>query len=218
MPANSIGNCYLCGAAISKTAIKNHLIKIHGEAKDGQECCLLKIEGEFNKEYWLYIDVPTGESLDEIDFFLRKIWLECCGHMSAFFLPKRDEVDMNRRLKTFEVGTRLSHHYDFGTTTETIITFMGTIRRKPQKETVRLLARNIPLVFKCAGCGETAAYIDTELMYQSDNPFYCKKCRKRKDGDMLLPITNSPRMGECAYSGEADTFTFNPASCAAGPK
>jgi hypothetical protein len=218
MPTNSTGNCYLCGAVLGKAAIKNHLIKIHGEEKDGQECCLLKIEGEFNKGYWLYIDVPAGETLDAIDFFLRKIWLECCGHMSAFFLPKRNELNMNRKLKTFEVGTNLSHHYDFGTTTETVITFMGAIRRKPQKGAVRLLARNVPPVFKCADCGETAAYIDTELMYQSNNPFYCKKCRKRGDEDILLPITNSPRMGECAYSGEDDTFAFNPASIADGPK
>ena len=217
MAVNSTGNCYLCGAVLSKVAVKNHLIKNHGEEK-GEECCLLKIEGGAKNEYWLYIDVPMKETLGEIDFFLRKIWLECCGHMSEFFLPKNIDVDFNRALKTFEAGTKLFHNYDFGTTTETVITIMGTITRKPQDEAVRLLARNVPLVFKCADCGETADYIDTELMYESDNPFYCKKCRKRSDGDMLLPVTNSPRMGECAYSGEDDTFTFNPASFAAGQK
>ena len=218
MSANSIGNCYLCGATLGKVAIKNHLIKIHNKDKGGQECYLLKIEGVFNKEYWLYVDIPMEKTLYDIDTFLRKIWLECCTHMSAFFLPKHIELNANRKLKTFEAGTKLYHHYDFGTTTETVITILETIKREPQKEAIRLLARNVPPAFKCADCGEMAAYIDTELMYESDNPFYCKKCRKRDDDDMLLPITNSLRMGECAYSGEDDTFTFNPASFTSGPK
>ncbi|MDR1802869.1 MAG: hypothetical protein LBQ94_04625, partial [Treponema sp.] len=87
MNANSTGNCYLCGAKLIKSAMKNHIIKLHGEDKGGQECYLLKIEGSFLKGYWLYIDVPKERTLADVDRFLRKIWLECCGHMSAFFYP-----------------------------------------------------------------------------------------------------------------------------------
>ena len=36
--AGTKGNCYLCGAEISKGAIKNHIIKKHDG--DGQECVL----------------------------------------------------------------------------------------------------------------------------------------------------------------------------------
>jgi hypothetical protein len=94
---------------------------------------------------------------------------------------------------------------------------MGITRRKPQKGTVRLLARNVPPVFKCADCGETAEYINTEFAYQSDNPFYCEGCSENYDESMMLPVCNSPRMGECGYTGEDDdTFTFNPAAFASG--
>jgi len=220
MTANSKGNCYLCGATVGKAAIKNHLIKHYGEDSDGQECYLLKAEGAFNKEYWLYFDVPLKETLSCIDSFLRQIWLECCGHMSAFFLTSRlelDEFDMEQKLMTFNAGTKLSHHYDFGTTTETDITFIKAVKRKPQKKAVRLLARNVAPVFQCADCGKQADYINSEIKYQSDNPYYCKKCSKKFGDGMMLPVTNSPRMGECGYSGEDDdTFTFNLASFASG--
>jgi DNA-directed RNA polymerase subunit RPC12/RpoP len=212
MVANSIGNCYICGAEISKLAAKTHLLKHYGEKKGGIGCSLLKVEGMYNKNYWLYIDVPVEETLWEVDRFLRHIWLECCDHMSAFFLPKRLELDMDRRLRTFQVGSKFSHHYDFGSTTETAITIMGTMRRKPQEGSVILLARNAPQVYKCADCGKTAEYFDKELMYQSDNMFYCAECRKKYEDGRILPITNSPRMGECGYGGENDTFAFDPNS------
>ena len=82
--ANSTkGNCYLCGAELGKTAMKNHILKCHG-GEAGQECRLLKIEGAYDKGYWLYVDIPVDKTLNALDKFLRKIWLECRGHMSEF--------------------------------------------------------------------------------------------------------------------------------------
>ena len=77
MASTAKGNCYLCGAELGKVAMKNHLLKTHSEAA-GQECCLLKIEGAYNKNYWLYVDIPISSTLNVLDTFLRKIWLECC--------------------------------------------------------------------------------------------------------------------------------------------
>ncbi len=45
------GNCYLCGAELGKTAMKNHILKEHNGPEDSQECCLLKIEGADDKDY-----------------------------------------------------------------------------------------------------------------------------------------------------------------------
>jgi len=221
MKTNSAGNCYLCGANLTKTAMRNHLFKVHAEDKDGKECRLLRIEGFPDKNYWLYIDIPADETLSELDAFLREIWLECCGHMSEFteykrgqrlYGPRPGPISSKKKLKTFAAGEMLLHAYDFGSATESIITVIGNTLRKPQKDIVRLLARNAPPVFKCAGCGETAEYIDTESRYESDNPFYCEECAKEYDFEMILPVTNSPRMGECGYAGELDTFEFNPES------
>lgn len=206
------GNCYICGVELGKTAMKNHILKVHGG--DGtQECRLLKIEGAFNKDYWLFIDVPIEKSLYDVDSFLRRIWLECCDHLSAFCSPERSvyrKFDMNRKLKTFSIGDKVIHEYDFGSTTKTLMTVMGNIKRQPYKEVVRLLARNVAPIFRCNKCDATAEYLCMEYIYNSDNPFMCGACVECLDyEDMLLPVTNSPRMGVCGYEGELDTFAFS---------
>lgn len=47
----SRGNCYLCGAELGKTAIKNHILKRHNIEGGKQECRLLKFEGAYEKDY-----------------------------------------------------------------------------------------------------------------------------------------------------------------------
>lgn len=204
------GNCCLCGNELGKTAMKNHILKEHF-AKDGQECRLLKIEGAYDKNYWLYVDVPISSALSTLDGFLRKIWLECCGHMSAF-RSQYGNVSMANKIRNFKTGDVLMHEYDFGSTTETLITVIGTVYREQQRG-VRLLARNVPITFACCECGSPAELIDTED-HDSENPFYCRKCAEKNDElyELALPITNSPRMGVCGYSGELDTFAFVPKS------
>lgn len=211
MASRSTGNCYICGAELGKTAMKNHILKAHGGEDDGQDCCLLKIEDAYDKDYWLFVDIPLHKSLSDIDAFLREIWLECCGHMSAFHTPGQSDIEKSRKLNSFSVSDKLLHEYDFGSTTETVITVMGTVRRKRQKEAVRLLARNVPPQFTCEKCGSPAEYICIQCMYDMDNPLYCAECSEEHEHDeMLLPVVNSPRMGVCGYDGELDIFTFDP--------
>lgn len=208
MARSTKGNCYLCSAELGKTAMKNHLLKDHG-GETGQECRLFKIEGAYDKNYWLYVDIPVDKTLNALDKFLRKIWLECCGHMSEF-----QGVGKSTKVGNLREGGQFLHLYDFGSTTETLITVMGTTWRPPQREAVRLLARNIPPQFLCSKCGAHAGYVDTERLWADENPFYCEKCaRKYTDEDMLLPVTNSPRMGVCGYTGELDTFAFVQPKC-----
>lgn len=217
MASTTSGHCYLCGNVYGKGGIKTHLLKSHAQEGADQQCYLLKIEGAQNKDYWLYVDVPLTSSLSVLDTFLRKIWLECCGHMSAFQLSWDDQIPQTRKMKSFAVGDCLTHVYDFGSTTETLITVVAETTRKKQKESIRLLARNLPPAFTCAVCGKAAAHICTECVYDSDNPFLCGACaEKHEHDDMLLPVTNSPRMGECAYDGELDTYGFNPRKVTGG--
>ncbi|MDR1060430.1 MAG: hypothetical protein LBL83_04275 [Clostridiales bacterium] len=210
------GNCYLCGGQFGKTAMKNHLIKAHADY-DGQggpqKCFLLKIEGAHAKGYWLYVDVPVTAALSSVDSFLRKIWLECCGHMSAFSIPGGlNEIGKSRKLgDIFPYQDKLMHEYDFGTPTDTLITVVGETTRKTQKASVRLLARNVPPAFLCSSCGEPATVICAECVYDSDNPFFCDACGESHEHcDTLLPVTNSPRIGDCGYDGAMDVYEFYP--------
>ncbi|KLU61006.1 hypothetical protein CEB3_c25760 [Peptococcaceae bacterium CEB3] len=36
MASGSKGNCYICGAELGKTAMKNHILKAHGGEDNGQ--------------------------------------------------------------------------------------------------------------------------------------------------------------------------------------
>jgi len=213
MSTTSKGNCYLCDAILGKTAMEKHLQESHKWEKDGQKCSLLKIESAFDKNYWLYIDLPVEKTLSAVDKFLRKIWLECCGHMSEFYSYNKVSnfghitVRPGTKLEYFSAGSKLSHIYDFGSSTESIITVIGTIHREPQNEIVRLLARNVPPLIKCTDCEETAVLINTED-YNTDNAFYCGNCAENHNFEMMLPVCNSPRMGVCGYDGELDTFEY----------
>ena len=56
---------------------------------------LLKIEPNprwGNTPYFLSLWVDGNASLEMIDNFLRRIWLECCGHMSAFTNKKQQRT------------------------------------------------------------------------------------------------------------------------------
>ncbi|MDR1532662.1 MAG: hypothetical protein LBS62_10880 [Clostridiales bacterium] len=208
----SKGNCFICGAELSKIAMKNHIMKAHSDPSAGDVCRLLKAEGKWDKNYWLLLDIPLNSSLAKLDSFLRNIWLECCDHLSAFFIG-REEITPSLKIHNLCVGDKLTHEYDFGTTTETIITVMGETHRPKQRESVRLLARNVPPVFVCAECGKPGEYICRECMYDSANPFFCGGCADKhtetQGHDGLLPVTNSPRMGECGYGGELDIWKFD---------
>ena len=210
MAVQSKGNCYLCGAELGKVAMKNHILKVHAGDRSLQKCRLLKIEGAYEKNYWLYIDVPVNKTLSAVDIFLRKIWLECCGHMSAFSDPRHEELGKGRQLGGFAPGDKILHEYDFGSTTESLITVVGDTYREPQRNAVRLLARNAPPAFICCKCGKAAAYICVECIYEVDNPFFCEECADHHEHDYFLPVTNSPRMGVCGYEGTQDKYAFSP--------
>ena len=212
MAAATKGNCYICGATLAKVAMEKHIIELHGDDKGGQACRLVKAEGAYPKGYWLYFDVAADKTLSAVDGFLRRIWLECCGHLSEFCLPGDFEIGKSRKLSSFDEGDILIHRYDFGTTTETILTVLGSTTRKQQRGIVRLLARNVPPVFKCKECGEKAFYIAALMDDTTVINYYCFKCGEKIDEDeyFMLHVTNSPRMGQCGYSGELDDFTFYP--------
>jgi hypothetical protein len=199
------GNCFICGKTVGKTAIKNHILRDHNSGEE--ECFLIKAEGAFNKGYWLYFSVPVEATLLAVDDFLRLIWCECCGHLSAF-RRGHSEVSMSRKLSLFIVGDTLSYEYDFGSTTWITITVVDELLRQPQKEKARLLARNAPPPEKCVRCGAPATQINSW-----GEGVFCNRCAKKLEEDEregLLPITNSPRSGECGYTGDSDRWTFDP--------
>lgn len=208
----SKGNCYLCGQLIGKSAFKKHALTAHPYDGDGQDCILLKVEDTASKMYWLYLDISATSTLKTLDTFLRKIWLECCGHMSAFYQQRYGEIGMSRKVADLPVGASLLYEYDFGDTTQLKITVIGHRKRPKQRSAVRLIGRNEVYHFECQKCGKYADYICVECTWDNKNPFLCESCAEEHEHgtETLLPVVNSPRMGVCGYCGELDEFEFDP--------
>ncbi len=207
------GPCYLCGQEMAKGYMGRHLVSKHLTAEEGQPCYLLKAEDEYGK-YWLFLDIPLTSSLSTLDSFLRAVWLECCGHLSAFMPPRAFDTDysMSKKMNYFQPGAVLQYEYDFGSTTTLYITFVGKTYRPPQRTAVRVLARNAPYEFACSQCGKPAAYVDIAKWPQK---FYCEQCAEAWDDgewEMSLPVVNAPRMGVCAYEGRLDKYQYDPRS------
>ena len=187
-----------------------HLLSRHLTAEEGQPCYLLKVEDEYGK-YWLFLDMPLTSTLSTLDSFLRAVWLECCGHLSAFMPPRAidDDYGMSRKIGSFEAGQVVQYEYDFGDTTTLYITFVQKTTRPKQRTAVRVLARNAPYAFECEKCGKPAEYV---YMEEWPPELYCEKCAEEvnEDLEMCLPVVNSPRMGVCAYDGRLDKYQYDP--------
>jgi len=82
--ATTKGKCYICKKELGKGAMKTHLLKCNNLGEGKTNYFMIKVEDFYNKDYWLYIQAKDNATLSDLDSFLRDIWLECCGHLSAF--------------------------------------------------------------------------------------------------------------------------------------
>ncbi len=91
---NSKGKCLFCDQEFSKSGMTRHLTThLSKEVAGGKpgRSYHLKVETGSNwgkTPYFLHLWVDGSCTFDQIDHFLRAIWLECCGHMSAFRIPQ----------------------------------------------------------------------------------------------------------------------------------
>lgn len=189
--------------------------KISGDPKSqkGNKFFHILVEGYHYPEYWMHLKISDDARLKDLDDFLRDIWLECCGHLSAFKIQgtryssspmtEYDEKSMSRKLgDILGQGIKFSHEYDFGTTTELALRVVSEGEAKIKGKTIQLLARNEPLSITCNNCKNIATHVCAQCIYSGDG-WLCDKCAQEHDcgEDMLLPAVNSPRVGMCGYTG-----------------
>jgi hypothetical protein len=219
----SNGQCNLCGGTFSKRAMTRHLESCKQKqgttekppkgAKTAKSFHLV-VEGQYAPGYWMHLEVPADARLEVLDGFLRQIWLECCGHMSAFEIEgarysvapmgEFDEAGMNVRLnKLLQPGMKFYHEYDFGSTTHLALKVVAEGERAPKDKSIKILARNDPPQISCVSCDKIATKICTECAW-SGKGWLCDKCAAEHECDecMLLPVVNSPRVGVCGYTGD----------------
>jgi hypothetical protein len=198
------GNCAPCSADLKKTSAAKHLAGCLAKTAGTTHYIIVKAEGGgIAGNYWLFAAVPADSTLKDLDSFLRRTWLECCGHLSAF-RSGRMSVPKSACIGDFDEGEKLVHEYDFGDTTELIITFGEAVAcgKLPGREKIKLIARNNPPEVKCDACGKSATHICPVCAYD-EGGWLCDACVENHDCDegMILPVTNSPRCGVCGYMG-----------------
>lgn len=223
--ATSSGKCTFCGGTVGKSAMTRHLTtcklrpsepeKTPGRRRRPTQLYHLVVSGRHAPMYWLHLEAPANATLADLDNFLRRTWLECCGHLSAFRLGGRsfsssdgdfdwnDDEDLEVRLgELLAPGGTLSYEYDFGTTTDLVVKVVGQREGLTAGREITLLAGNHPPIIPCAGCQQPAARVCAECVFD-DGGWLCEACAAKHEcgEDMLLPVVNSPRVGMCGYDG-----------------
>lgn len=225
MPKTTQGSCRYCHSTFSKQTMKKHLDNCKARlehmnpdkkntAAEEQYLCI-RVEGYEKPEYWMYLDVAAGTTMKRLDQFLRDMWLECCGHLSAFYIDGTcytnslekdyDERSMSVKLSDIlEIGMNFKHEYDFGSTTVLKFKVISERIGPKRREKIELMARNLAPEFKCAVCGAGADFICAECAWDGEEAaMLCEDCSHEHEcgEEILLPVCNSPRMGVCGYMG-----------------
>lgn len=227
------GLCKYCGKEYAKSGMLRHLDSCKERQKalaeeKGRKCGYyeLVIKSAFSNIYWLIVEIPDTATLADLDQFIRDIWVECCGHLSAFYIgdetydsmPDEDfgwgkpSKDMKIQLrKVLSEGMEFQYEYDFGSTTELTLEVKGYRTGKSEGKGVTILSRNEPPEFVCNVCGKKPAkWIDVYELYNGGDAFWCDDCVKeaKQAGDdeeleELSKLCNSPRAGVCGYNGSS---------------
>jgi hypothetical protein len=218
----SRGQCAFCGQELAKNGVARHLaacaqwkeaVAKSEEKKTKKETLYhLRVQATESSQFWLDLEMRGSATLGHLDDYLRAIWLECCGHLSQFSFGgwQGDEISMRRRISgILELGDVLTHIYDFGTSSETLIKAIG--KREGHPVTTRpivLLVRNVMPQYTCIECAKPASWLCFECLIEEDVwGTLCEKHKKThphgKDYG-TVQIVNSPRLGMCGYSGPAD--------------
>lgn len=215
------GKCELCGETLSKRVMSRHLqsCREKNPPKTSGSASLRKdkvfhvvAEGRDLPDYWMHLEARAEATLLRLDGLLREVWLECCGHMSAFTIEKTrysvaplvewEERGMNIPLeKILRPGMKFYHDYDFGTTTHLALKVISEKEQLVGKKTAWVLARNLPPQIPCDLCDKLATRVCSSCW--GNEKWVCDDCAPKHEcgAEMLLPVVNSPRSGMCGYDG-----------------
>lgn len=245
----SEGKCLFCSKLFKKAGITRHLnTHLVEKIKDNKPGKSFHVRIDPNPRwgsspYFLNLWVDGNALMEHIDIFLRNIWLECCGHMSAFTNPahrkqfggagmfdlfEAQELLMQGKMRAYENmmeetngevpkskkvkdilynGLKLEYKYDFGSTTDLLLTVAAEYPVRVD-EPIVLLSRNEPLQMMCDVCHVHPANTICAICMGEEENLFCNTCAEKHAetcSDFAdyarMPVVNSPRMGVCAYEG-----------------
>ncbi|MEW6357626.1 MAG: hypothetical protein AB1696_14945 [Planctomycetota bacterium] len=218
----SRGKCAFCGREMTRGSMQKHLSACskaqeairRADGKKGPEEDIYRLlaKDAWGGTYWLCLEMRGATTLADLDYYLRAIWLECCGHMSMFSIDGWRGKEISKRTSVeaaFAPGEELTHIYDFGTSSHTLIKPVAVRKGRPlTRHPVALLARNEPPEIPCMECGEPASVLCVECLIEDEKTgALCDRHAQDHPHDEYgepIPVVNSPRLGMCGYTGPAD--------------
>lgn len=218
----SQGKCAFCGREMTNGGQTRHLLACsqrqeairtaNQKSGQGQEMYHLQVRDAYLPDFWLHLEMNGSATLADLDRYLRTIWLECCGHLSQFSFGSwsGEEISKSTQIeRAFERGAELTHIYDFGTSSETLVKVVGAREGNPlTPHPIVLMARNNPPQVYCMECKQPASWLCIECLYELDEPGTL--CDEHVEGHPHenygepMPLVNSPRVGMCGYCGPAE--------------
>jgi len=216
------GKCAYCGQEISKNGITRHLaacaqrqeaiITVENKQSEAETLYHLRIQASGLKQFWLDLEMRGSATLKNLDSYLRDIWLECCGHLSSFSHGscQGNGIPKNRRAdEVFEPNVKLTHIYDFGTSSMTFVKCAGVRNGKPTtSRPIALMARNLMPEYECIECKQPAIWLCMECLIEED--VWGTLCDEHVETHLHdnygepIKVVNSPRLGLCGYTGPAE--------------
>lgn len=199
------GFCKYCGKEYTRNGMLRHLAACKNRKNElakeklKRKCRYFQIViyEKYTKDYWLVIETSENTTLKELDEFIREIWVECCGHMSAFTINGIEyestsefgdmwgapERNMNYRLRDVaDVGCNMLYEYDFGSTTELYVCIQSVREGERKNNEIVILSRNNPPEIMCAHCKKNAAkWVNMYGSYKNDDIFWCEECLKETE-------------------------------------
>ncbi len=231
--ATTKGVCSYCGREGAFAGMNKHLEtcrerqaaieRADASRRRSQALYHLTVRDTIAGLYWLHLEIGATVALEELDDYLRAIWVDCCGHMSHFIFGATRYQQLidgmyaigNQRSITTSIGDILTpglagrYEYDFGTTTELKVQVIGMREGKPiGAKPIALMARNVMPSYQCVECGEPATHKCIQCYYERGEPtcFLCA-AHAANHGCTLYGkprrLFNSPRTGICGYDGPA---------------
>ncbi|MEM8807422.1 MAG: hypothetical protein AAGF01_15490 [Cyanobacteria bacterium P01_G01_bin.38] len=216
----SKGACAYCGKEMSKGGMSKHLatckarqtvIDKANQRKASRETLYhLRVQDAYMSDFWLNLEMRGSKKLQDLDHYLGAIWLECCGHLSEFGLERfSDTIAMGRKIDdVFSQVDQLTHIYDFGTSSETLIKRVDVREGVPtMTKPIALMARNNLPAVACMECGKPATHLCMECIYEDEvEGTLCDEhaeIHPHDDYGEPMELVNSPRVGMCGDVGPA---------------
>lgn len=155
------GRCYYCNKELTERTIKRHMKNCSEmkqaiedkmrDAKTVRDQFIISIKDKYKPGvYCLYVSLDANLQLQHLDKLIRDIWVECCEHLSTFYIDKEmyhdnsdGQYEMNFYLKDLlEVGKKFEYQYDFTSATHLVLEVVDMIKVSSEFSQMEIIARN----------------------------------------------------------------------------